>query len=85
MRRRMGRGGDVYLGRTGLERLHGPAEHLELALGERGAGCGGRSAGVVVRHSDDGVMWDVMRCKNVVMCEYVQRRCQKMRGEEDAK
>jgi hypothetical protein len=46
------------LGRTGLEGLHGPAEHLELALGEgRGPGGEGRStcrAGVVVGHVDVG-------------------------------
>lgn len=43
---------DAHLGRTGLERLHGPAEHLELALGERGAGCGGGGASLVVGHVD---------------------------------
>jgi hypothetical protein len=41
------------LGWTGLERLHGPAEHLQLALGE----CGGarRGGGVLVGHDDAGV------------------------------
>jgi hypothetical protein len=45
------------LGRTGLERLHGPAEHLQLALGECGGACrgGGRSTGVLVGHDDAGV------------------------------
>lgn len=43
----------MYLGRTSLERPHGPAEHLQLALGERGARGGGRSTGVVVRHVGD--------------------------------
>jgi hypothetical protein len=38
----------TYLGRTGLERLHGPAEHLELAVGELRSCIGGGV--VVVRH-----------------------------------
>jgi hypothetical protein len=52
----------VYLRRTSLEGLHGPAEHLELALGE----CGGRasgSSGVVVRHFDGSLRWNVRRWK----------------------
>jgi len=49
---------DAHLGRTSLERLHRPAEHLELALGKRGAGAGRSGTGLVVRHVDDGdVRW----------------------------
>lgn len=50
----MGMGRRTHLGRTGLERLHGPAEHLELALGELGGGRGGGSAVLVVGHVVDG-------------------------------
>jgi hypothetical protein len=51
-----GKGKWTYLGRAGLEGLHGPAEHLHLALSEGGRRSGGAigasGAGVVVRHGD---------------------------------
>jgi hypothetical protein len=38
----------TYIGRAGLQRLHSPAEHLQLALGEGGrAGGGGGSRSFV--------------------------------------
>lgn len=41
---------NTYVGRTGLERLHGPGQHLHLALGESGTGSASVIAGV--RHGD---------------------------------
>lgn len=57
----------MNLGRTGLEGLHGPAEHLELALGEGGGRAVGGSAGVVVGHVDGD-----LGCVGEVGCYYVE-------------
>jgi hypothetical protein len=63
------------LGRTGLERLHGPAEHLQLALSESGGARrgGGRSTSVLVGHGDAGVKrCFVERCRCGVVGSEVQ-------------
>jgi hypothetical protein len=50
----VGRRRRKYLGRTGLEGLHGPSEHLVLALGELRGAVGGGGSGVFVGHGDVG-------------------------------
>jgi hypothetical protein len=67
--------GCAHIRRTSFERLHGPAEHLELALSECGSRASGSSS-AVVRHVDSDVAcvgevgcWYVMwcECKSCVM------------------
>lgn len=56
--------GPTYLGWTGLERLHGPSQHLHLTFREGVAttssgSSGGASVIAGIRHGVDGVLVDV--------------------------